>query len=102
MLRHKNKLFNPTRLGRVSWVALLALAWMQVAIASHQSEHALGSLAESCHVCVQLERLDDGLTIQSAPIVETNVRFAESHRYVPRITHRPAIRGFDSRAPPTL
>ena len=43
---------------RASWLALLSLAWMQLAIAGHQFEHS-AAYTEFCDVCVQVDRLDD-------------------------------------------
>lgn len=39
-------------------LALLALVLLQVSWASHQSQHALGDLAEPCSVCVHLDSND--------------------------------------------
>lgn len=43
---------------RASWLALVSLAWMQLAFAGHQFEHS-AAYADSCDACVQLDRLDD-------------------------------------------
>lgn len=46
------------RRGRLVYVVLLALAWLQLSYASHQFEHAVGDVTDSCAVCSHFERLE--------------------------------------------
>ena len=49
----------------VATAGLLALALMQVSIASHQFEHLAGDITDVCLACAQFERLDD-VVVESA------------------------------------
>ncbi len=40
-------------------VCIIALSWMQAAIAAHQFQHDLDSASESCGSCAQLDRFDE-------------------------------------------
>ena len=44
---------------RSAWLVLVALSLVQVSVAGHQFDHEIGDLAEVCHACAQLDRLDD-------------------------------------------
>lgn len=46
------------RRGRLLYVVLLGLAWLQLAYASHQFEHTAADLSDSCAVCSNFERLE--------------------------------------------
>lgn len=37
------------------WLALVAVAALQLATAQHESDHLLGDLTESCEVCLKLD-----------------------------------------------
>jgi hypothetical protein len=50
--------FAPRWQRRATWLALVSLAWMQLAFAGHQFEHS-PVYTDSCDACVQLDRLDD-------------------------------------------
>ena len=52
-----------TRPRRLTWLALFAVLWSQVAVAGHQFEHGVHSLNDDCRVCAQLERHDDALAV---------------------------------------
>lgn len=54
------QLQQPTRTAMLRSLVVL-LAWSQVSYAAHQFEHSLDEPAESCAVCLQLERHDDAL-----------------------------------------
>ena len=100
MLNKNNNLLNLVRLRRASWLALLSLAWMQFAFASHQLEHDAQSLTETCEVCVHLDRLGDGVTGQ---VVEAGLALSQATERPPSMVQLVAEvphRGFDSRAPP--
>lgn len=59
----------------VATAGLLALALMQVSIASHQFEHLADDLAEACLACAQYERLDDAI-IASSVELPVSIEFA--------------------------
>ena len=40
----------------VAYAALVALSLLQLAYASHDAQHVLGDIAETCDVCVQLDQ----------------------------------------------
>jgi hypothetical protein len=44
-----------------AWLALVSLAWLQLTLASHQFDHVAEYFADSCHVCFQLDRIDDAV-----------------------------------------
>ena len=58
MLLKRKQQVAPKWLSRGSWLALVSLAWMQLAFAGHQFEHT-AAYADFCDACVQLDRLDD-------------------------------------------
>ena len=66
MYAHAHKLStaaDPAICGRrvrVGWLALLALATLQFAVAQHSTAHEIEDLAESCEVCI---KLDDNLPV---------------------------------------
>ena len=43
------------------WLMLLSLAWFQVSLAAHHDEHGIDEheSAETCTICLQLDRADD-------------------------------------------
>lgn len=50
------------RAGATSkWLMLLSLAWFQVSLAAHHDEHGIDEheAAETCTICLQLDRADD-------------------------------------------
>ena len=102
VLSYSNSVFTPKRMRRASWLALLALAWLQVSLASHQLEHEVTSVSDSCHVCVQFERLDDVAAHQ--PAIATAVPHISALAPLPEaVGHRQTVaRVFNSRAPPQL
>ena len=70
----------PRSRGRAGFVVLLALAWFQVAFASHQFEHVTGDLFDVCTLCKHMERHDAAVAQQSAespPSTPLQVRLAE-------------------------
>ena len=102
MLREIKHLSKPERPRGAYWVALVALAWLQVSLASHQFDHAAGDFAESCHACVQLDRLDD-------VVADTHV--AAQLLLPVDIDRQPCLHefvgtrfadGFDARGPPQI
>ena len=82
--------------------ALLSVALLQLTIAVHQFEHVAGYVDDSCHVCVQLDRVGDAAvdhsTTTSPVATALNGRQARPADFISRTL----VRGFDSRAPPGL
>ena len=102
MLYKNNNPFDQKTLRRASWLALLSLAWLQLTLASHQFNHVAAYFADSCHVCVQLDRIDDAVAEQPAS-VDGAPENADAPRQVARhLTARPVVRHFHSRAPPLI
>ena len=102
MLRKNNKLAAPTQQRGAFCFSLLALAWLQVSLAVHQFEHSNEYVEDSCHVCSQIDRIDDGLvdhptSTEALPLLDA----LDAQASVLTIA-RTSVRGFDSRAPPQL
>ena len=102
MLTGKNNNLVYSRLRQTAaWTALLAIAWLQLSIAVHQFDHVADYVDDTCHVCIQLDRVDavvghapDGLQVPdfSLPDFDAPGLFAR----------RAAFQGFKSRAPPRI
>ena len=90
------------RLKAGSWLALLSLALLQFSLASHQYDHAADHLAESCDVCVQLERLDDSASGHAKPPVEPAAPRAHEPGLPGKEIGTVPVRPYLSRAPPQL
>ena len=102
MAHKSNKTSGPKRLRRASWLALLSLAWLQVSFATHQFDHVATFSADTCHVCVQLDRIDDVAADQPDSLSGPRGRHDEPAR-APAAAADPAfVRHFESRAPPAL
>lgn len=89
------------RRGRLLYVVLLGLAWLQLAYASHQFEHAAGELTDSCAVCSNFERLEHSV----APAADAG-HLCQAHPvFLPtteRSLHVRCERHYSSRAPPVV
>ena len=81
---------------------LLSLAWMQFAFASHQFEHDTQSVAETCEVCVHLDRLDDSVSGEASSSQVETFHEALDRQTPVRVAGLIKTRTFDSRAPPQL
>lgn len=91
---------TPPGRGRVSYLVLIALAWFQVAFASHQFEHVTGDLLDACTVCKHLERHDAAVAQQ--PGETTSAAFSPVPvAYATRPSAGPVLRNYESRAPPS-
>ena len=100
MLKKNNSLLSPDRLRRATWLPLLALAWLQLTQAAHQFDHVDDYAADSCEICVQLDRIDDSSVDQlpSGAVLPTSVDLhAATGQAVLPSRSQP---GFKSRAPP--
>lgn len=99
MPNNNNSPFDERRLRRAAWLGLVSLAWLQLTLASHQFDH-VAYLADTCHVCVQLDRIDDAAVDQSEPLPGPFGRHVETLRPTPAVASTVSFRHFDSRAPP--
>ena len=90
------------RLKAGSWLALLSLALLQFSLASHQFDHPAGDLAESCDICVQLERFDDVLTDHASPTVETPGPVGHGPAKPLHVAALASVQTSWSRAPPVI
>ena len=102
MLTGTDRPFDQKRLRRATWLALVSLAWLQLSLASHQFQHVAAYFADSCDVCVQLDRTDDGPVGQSV-LAAAQIGAAEPVGLSPTTIIRQSVpRHFDSRAPPHI
>jgi hypothetical protein len=102
VVKDSRRIFDRRQLRRASWLSLLALAWLQLTLAGHQFDHVVSYLTDSCHICVQLDRIGD--TVAELPAAAA---LAAQPPAQPAQTARPVaepafIRNFDSRAPPSI
>lgn len=84
------------------WLALVALAFLQLSIAGHQFDHSVTSVGDTCELCVQFDRLDD-VVVEHAPLalLGHNDR-AGGVDVSSGPVYASVIRRYASRAPPTL
>jgi hypothetical protein len=90
----------PRSRGRAGFVVLLALAWFQVAFASHQFEHVTGDLFDVCTLCKHMERQDAAVAQKSAeslPTAPPQLQVTEPAS--PASAN--VFRNYESRAPPS-
>ena len=102
MLDNKNRRSDRSRIRGATWLALVSLAWLQLTLTSHQFDHVAEYFADSCHVCVQLDRTDD-LTAD-LQVVPASSPFADAGPSA-TVTASPGpaiVTGYSSRAPPQL
>jgi hypothetical protein len=86
---------------RHAWVALLPIAWLQLTLAVHQFNHVADYVDDSCHVCVQLDRMDASAD-QAAREAPLQLISAVLPAAPSDTVRRFLVRNFDSRAPPGL
>ena len=87
--------------GATAYVALFALALVQLAAVLHHDEHEATELAESCVACVQLEQFNDVVAVTpTAYTVEPEVAIVRTSGSIASIA-RP-MRPYFGRAPPVL
>ena len=98
----RDSLFARKRARAAAWLTLLSLALVQLSLASHQHDHSIGDIAESCHACAQLERFDDA----ASDVAPAAVPAAATRSTLPLLppvdislaqTHQ-----FDARGPPRI
>ncbi len=93
---------SPECLRRATWLPLLAIAWLQLTLASHQFDHVADYFADTCRVCVHLDRVDNSIIdqLQALSVAPTPAQTPETPlRGILSQTPRAA---FNSRAPPQL
>ena len=94
------KLFSPFRLRKAAWLALVALAFLQLSIAGHQFDHSLSSVTDTCDLCVQLDRMDDGMAGHAA----SQFTYFGVPTQIPLVSTLTVddvcVHGFNPRAPP--
>ena len=102
MTYKSNNMADTRRLRKASWLALVSLAWLQLTLASHQFDHVAEYFDDSCHVCVQLDRVDD-VAVDHAVTVATIIDRATSAAFTDAGQIPADIQsGFRSRAPPRI
>ena len=84
------------------WAALFSIAWLQLSVAAHQFDHFAEQIEDSCHVCVQLDRVDDAIANHSTSAPFPSAINTLARQAPASVVDRAFIRGFDSRAPPQL
>ena len=102
MLTSKNNnLMNSDFRQPAAWIALLAIAWLQLSLAVHQFDHVAEYVEGSCGVCVQLDRVD--AVLGHAADGQQLPEFGLPDFDTPELSaSRGAIHGFNSRAPPLI
>ena len=96
-----NKLVHSNLQQAAAWTALLAIGWLQLSIAVHQFDHVAEYVQESCHVCIQLDRVDAVVGYAADGLQPPEFGFSDFNT-PGLLVGRDTIRGFDSRAPPVL
>lgn len=84
---------------RLAALLLLALAGVQLAVASHQFEHDASNLGGACAVCVQIESLDGAVSAPDSGLPPLAAADPIAVQSLP-VEARRTEAGFDSRAPP--
>jgi hypothetical protein len=102
MLQERNNTADIRRLRRASWLALVSLAWLQLLLAGHQFDHVAEYLDDNCHVCVQLDRVDDDAVDSASTASLPDLEFAQPGSVTASLVTRTFQRIFDSRGPPSL
>lgn len=101
MQKKSNILTSPRRLQRTTWLSLVALAWLQLTMANHQFDHVADYFSDSCHVCAQLDRVDEVVNDHAAETLAFDVS-AISPVIAPGVIPQILDHQFDARAPPRL
>lgn len=101
MQKKSNILTIPRRLPRATWLSLVALAWLQLTMANHQFDHVADYFSHSCHVCAQMDRVDEVVNDHAAETLAFDVATIFPV-IVPSITSQILDRQFDPRGPPHL
>ncbi|MDX1509383.1 MAG: hypothetical protein R3358_13940 [Woeseiaceae bacterium] len=87
------------RPGAFAWVALCALAMLQLAAATHDSQHSLGDITDACATCVQLDSGGNALhAVVDTPAAPSLT--ADVTPLLSRISDRRPATSLRTRAPP--
>ena len=102
MQKNSNILISTCRLQRATWLSLVALVWLQLTMVSHQFDHVANYFSDSCHVCAQLDRVNEVVHDHAAQalvfVVSAVSPVVDSRGVTPQVIDRQ----FDARAPPRL
>jgi hypothetical protein len=101
LINKNNNLATNFLRRRLASFALLPIALLQLTLAVHQFDHVAEYVGDSCHVCVQLDRVDAAADhwADSAPPRLVDIPRLQA----PSVSvSRQVLRNFDSRAPPGL
>jgi hypothetical protein len=96
-----NNLATPIILRRASWLAVVSIALLQLTLAVHQFDHVADYIDGSCHVCVQLDRVDAAVDHPAEIPSLHSIDVLKSDAPAISIARAP-VRNFDSRAPPQI
>ena len=100
MVRTATIRYSPQRAsGATAYVALFALAVLQLGVALHHDQHAATDLTDTCVACIQLEQFDDIVPAAGADTVTTFAN-ADTATSVATVSAATPLRRYASRAPP--
>ena len=68
---------GPPKFSAFKWLVLVALAWSQLASATHQLDHQASDLGETCAVCLKFDRDDDTLVDAGEALAVSTIPFVE-------------------------
>jgi hypothetical protein len=89
-----------TRRARpAAYVVFFALLFLQVGYASHQHDHAIGELTDSCEVCAQADQ-SDGVAVAPQTAEIPRVAQAAPVVAISRIAASRQVSRYQARAPP--
>ena len=100
MRTKNNNIADPKRRRGALFLALLPVVLLQLSLAGHQFEHVAEALDQSCHVCVQLDRVDDADASTSGSMATLSAGVILVRPATVDVFGRALIRGFESRGPP--
>ena len=102
MQKKSNILISPRRVHRATWLSLLTLAWLQLTMASHQYDHVADYFSDSCHVCAQLDRVNEVVHDHVSQALAFDMSAVLPAFDSRGVTPQTLDRQFDARAPPRL
>jgi len=97
----KNSLATLTTLRQAAWLAILPIALLQLTIATHQFDHVADYVEGTCHVCVQLDRIDIAVDHSAVTVSLPSSDILPSATPVQSIPNNRS-RNYNSRAPPLV
>ena len=101
MVNKNNNMAISSLRRRAAWFAVLPIALLQLSLAVHQFDHTDDFVDGSCHVCVQLDRVDLAVdhSAEQVPLASIDLLWTKAP---PVSVSHDVLRNFDSRAPPRL